>query len=91
MSEMSCHTAGKHLAERLEAMRGKDSRHTPHWNDRDQEAVKRLLDRPATREQIALARIEGITNIVSQFGSDGQDRCERVSIIARAALGLPQR
>lgn len=89
MSEFSCAEALNHLAGRIEGMAGKDSRHTPHWNQSDQDAVKRLLDRPAAREQVALARIEGLTNVYPSY--DEAKRLTIVNVIARRVLGLPAR
>lgn len=86
MENLTSAQAFEHLSARLDAMSGKDTRHTPHWNDRDQQAVWMLLEKPASRAEIALARIEGIT-----FGEGTLYTVATTHIhrICRRALELP--
>lgn len=51
----------RHLRARVAKIETADSRHRPHWTQADLDAVAALVDIPASAEQIALARIEGIT------------------------------
>lgn len=75
-----------HFDERLPIIAATDSRHRPHWTTGDIAAAAALLVRPASREQIALARIEGLTSFVG-YGNN-KSELERVHRIARGALGF---
>lgn len=77
-----------YLGERVPQIAKRESRHRPAWTIADLEAVTLLLDAPARREQIALARIEGTARFVSKYGQDETNALEAVRIIARQALGL---
>lgn len=60
-------------------------RHFPSWTVRDLEAVKVLLAAPAPTEQIALARIEGLS---ATRGYELEPKLTRIHMIARRGLGL---
>lgn len=78
-------SAYEHLGARLPEIAKADSRHRPHWTQADIDAVAALLQLPASREQIALARIEGLTT----YHDYSQDSRKRIHVITRKALGLP--
>jgi hypothetical protein len=78
-------TALFHLRARLREAEIAPSRHRPHWTLDDMHAISALVDLPAAAEQIALARIEGMTFNTAY----APDTVERIRIIARKALGLP--
>lgn len=75
-----------YLRERLRVIGEADSRHAPHWTKADAAAATVLLDRAAAQEQIALARIEGISSTVNGYVSAEQTRA--INQIARRALNL---
>ena len=74
-----------HLKSRLRDCESVDSRHRPHWTGDDMEAVSAIVDRAAAAEQIALARIEGLSTETKFHESE---RLARIHRIARRALGL---
>ena len=74
-----------HLQARLAVCEGTDSRHRPHWTEADMEAVAVVIDRAATREQIALARIEGLS---TETLFHEAERLTCIHRIARRALGI---
>lgn len=74
-----------HLQARLSVCKGADSRHRPHWTEADMQAVAAVIDRAAAREQLALARIEGLTAF-TRYQED--ETLGRIRVIARKALGL---
>lgn len=84
---MSIAEALLHLRQRAAVVASKDSRHRPHWTAADLEAVLVLVDRPAASEQIALARIEGVTAVVNGY-ADNKQAIDLVHRISRKALGL---
>ena len=78
---MNAVEATLHLRERMKVVG--DATKQPHWTKADAAAVTVLLDRPAAPEQIALARIEGMTQ--NGYGVD----TKRINRISRTVLGLP--
>jgi hypothetical protein len=75
-------TALEHLGQRVPTLAATESRNR-HWTVADLEAVALLIDSPASREQIALARIEGVAT------NGGFGDMKHIRQIARRALGLP--
>lgn len=74
----------EHLSVRIPALCSTQSNNR-HWTREDLAAVALLIDRPASREQIALARVEGICfDETMLHGTE----IRRIESIARRALGL---
>lgn len=76
-------SAREHLGQRLPDLCAKESRNR-HWTQADLDAVQTLLDLPAAREQIALARIEGIASTSTGYA----ENYKRITELARKGLGL---
>jgi hypothetical protein len=82
---MDLASAIRHLRARVAQIDAGDSRNRPRWAQADLDAVAVLVDIPASAEQIALARIEGMTG----NGGYPGDIVKRAHRISRRALGLP--
>jgi hypothetical protein len=78
----------RHLNDRLPDLVAADSRARPRWRQDDIDALSIVLERAASREQIALGRIEGVSHIAGSWTSDHKVQLKLVNQIARLALGL---
>lgn len=85
---MTAKEALTYLRGRVEDVEVRESRHRPAWTTADIEAVERLMARPASDEQIALARIEGRTIANGAFADDMAKSLRAIRQICRSTLGV---